>query len=193
MALDFLGRWAAVARFAVFGMRDGPEWNGVCQPELSRVDSSLLQHFAQRVAGRPDKGLALRGFRGAWRFTNQVQPRSPEATFRRDSMMIEKVVHGACLGHRFPPSPIGEIRPHGSPSRISATADADQSRRSAFGTVSRPCESLAIGGRLAAADPADHLPMDAAEAIKRDHSGPPTLPNQSTLNERVPGHEADIR
>jgi hypothetical protein len=44
------------------------EWH--LPTELSRVDSTFLQHFAQCVAGRPDERLALRGFHGAWRFAN---------------------------------------------------------------------------------------------------------------------------
>jgi hypothetical protein len=51
-------------------MLDGPKWNGICQTELSRVDSTLLQHLAQCVAGRSDEGFALRGFHGAWRFAH---------------------------------------------------------------------------------------------------------------------------
>ena len=86
-------------------MFDGPKWNDIRQTELARVDPTLLQHLAQRVAGRPDERLALRGFLAAWRFTNQVQPRSPEETFRRDTTVIEKFVCGACLGHRFRHSP----------------------------------------------------------------------------------------
>ena len=60
MVLDFLSRWTAVARFAVFGVLDGPKWDGICQTE----------HLAQGVDGRSDEGLALRGFHGAWRFAH---------------------------------------------------------------------------------------------------------------------------
>lgn len=72
MALDFVSRWTAVAWFAVIGVLDGPKWNGIRQTELSGVDSTLLQHLAQSVAGRSDEGLALRGFRSAGRFPHQV-------------------------------------------------------------------------------------------------------------------------
>ena len=70
MVLDFLSRWTAVARFAVFGVLDEPKWDGICQTELFRVDSTLLQHLVQGVDGRSDEGLALRGFHGAWRFAH---------------------------------------------------------------------------------------------------------------------------
>ena len=70
MVLNFLSRWNAVVRFAVFGVLDGSKWDGICQTELPRVDSTLLQHLAQSVAGRSDEGRALRGFHGAWRFAH---------------------------------------------------------------------------------------------------------------------------
>lgn len=72
MALDFVSRWTAVAWFAVFGVLDGPKWNGIRQTELSRVDSTLLQHLAQSVAGRSDEGLALRSFHSARCFAHEV-------------------------------------------------------------------------------------------------------------------------
>ncbi|UQR63477.1 hypothetical protein LRP30_43400 [Bradyrhizobium sp. C-145] len=100
-AIDFLDCWAAITWLPIFGMRDWPERNGVCQTHLLGIDPSFIQHLAQRPAGRTDKRPALRSFLCAGCLANHVEPRSSERAFRRDTTVIEMCIGDACLGHWF--------------------------------------------------------------------------------------------